>query len=202
MQQFLGVRRGLARDRDEALEGRVVADGQDKVPVRGGHHLIWHDVRVVVPEALRHLARRQVVHALVREQCRRHIKHGDVDVLPDAGERGVPQRRENAHDAMHAGDEVDDRDADLHGLAVGRAGERHDATHGLDEGVVARPLAVRPGLAEAGDRAIHKLRVITLQGRVTQTILVQGPNLEVLNENIASREETANNLLPLRLRVV
>jgi hypothetical protein len=41
-------------------------------------------------------------------------------------------------------------------LAVGAAGDAHQAAHALDQEVVAGARGIGPVLAEAGDRAVHQ----------------------------------------------
>ena len=64
-----------------------------------------------------------------------------------------PLRRE------HAGDDVGDGDAEPERRAVGGAGDAHQPALGLHHRVVARLVAPRAGLAEAGDRAVDEPRV-------------------------------------------
>ena len=66
------------------------------------------------------------------------------------GDRTLVQRGQHAEGAVHAGEQVGDRDAHLGRLRG--AGDRHQAALALGDLVVARPLRLRPVVPEAGDR--------------------------------------------------
>ena len=74
-----------------------------------------------VAAALRRLAGDQVVHRLVGEQRRLHVEHGDIDVVALPGLVAARQRRQHGDRRVHAGHEVDDRNADLLRAAAGLA---------------------------------------------------------------------------------
>jgi hypothetical protein len=74
----------------------------------------------------------------------------------------VQQRGQDGVAGIQAGQDVGQRDADLLRpgafLALGAAGDAHQAAHALDQEIVAGARGVGAVLAEAGDRAIHELR--------------------------------------------
>ena len=52
--------------------------------------------------------------------------------------------------------QVGDRDADAHRALARQAGDRHQPAHALRDLVEARPLAIRPVLAEARDAGVDR----------------------------------------------
>mmetsp|Transcript_87942 Transcript_87942/g.247072 ORF Transcript_87942/g.247072 Transcript_87942/m.247072 type:complete len:352 (+) Transcript_87942:914-1969(+) len=177
----------------------VVGGGEDEMSVLRGHHLVRHDVGVVVANPWLPLLLRKVVHALVLEEGHRHVEHGDVHMLAEAGHRLVPQCRQNADTRVQARGEVKHRKPHFHRLAVGHASNAHGAAHRLDQHVVRGALAVWAGVAEARDAAVDEAREFLLQLLVTQAILVQGSCLEVFDEDVALLEDAPENLsAPLR----
>ncbi|MOA33003.1 hypothetical protein D3C78_1542610 [compost metagenome] len=72
----------------------------------------------------------------------------------------MPQRRQDGRHGVETRRQVRHRVARLHGagarLAIGHAGDAHQAAHGLEDGVVAGQVAIGAGLAESGNRAIHQ----------------------------------------------
>ena len=116
------------------------------------------------------------------------------------------ERRADRDRRVHAGHDVGDRDA--HALrpaarhVVALAGDAHHAAHALDHEVVAGALAVRPGLAEAGDRAVDEARIDRLQVVVAEAVAREVADLVVLDQHVALRGELAHDRLALRLREI
>ena len=83
-----------------------------------------------------------------------------------------------------AGGEIGDRNADTHRAAARRAGDRHQPAHALRDLVEARPLGVRPVLAEAGNAGEHDALVDLLQRLIidAEAVLHVGP--EVLDHDV------------------
>jgi hypothetical protein len=89
-----------------------------------------------------------------------------------------------------------------HRALAGQSGDRHQAAHALGDLVEARPLGVRPVLAEAGNTGEHQLRVGLRQGVVVdaEARLDVGP--EVLDDHVCLVGQTFECLEPtLRLQV-
>src|SRR5207248_638596 len=82
--------------------------------------------------------------------------------------------------------------------AVRLAGHAHHAAHALDHEVVTRPLAIRAGMAETGDRAVHEARVQGAQVLVAEAIAPEITILIVLDQHIAAAHELTRNRLTLR----
>jgi hypothetical protein len=70
------------------------------------------------------------------------------------------------------------------GLAIGMAGDAHQAAHGLHHQVIAGALGIRAVLAKAGDGAVHQARVQRLEALIVQTVLREAAGLEVLHHHI------------------
>ena len=79
-------------------------------------------------------------------------------IVPAAGVAPAVQRGRDADREEEPGRDVADRDADARRRPVGIAGEAHDAAHGLHDHVERRPLAQRPGVAEARRRRVDQPR--------------------------------------------
>ena len=85
-------------------------------------------------------------------------------MLARAGALAGDERRLDGDHRIEAGEDVGKGDADLLRLAVGLAGQVHDAAHALDDEVVAGAVGVGAVLAEAGDRAVDQPRVDRARG--------------------------------------
>src|SRR5262249_33034427 len=116
--------------------------------------------------------------------------------------RALAQRGEDADAGEVAGEQVADRDADPEGPGRLGAGDRHQARHALDDLVVARPVGVGPGLAEARDAGVDQPRVQGGQVLVVdaEPLLHAGP--EVLDEDVGARNEPEQNVVAFRPREV
>src|SRR5581483_3149873 len=118
----------------------------------------------------------------------------------------VHERRADGDRRVHAGDDVGDRHAGALRAAarraVGLAGDAHHAAHALDHEVVARAFAIRPGVAEAGDRAVHEPGMRGLKLLVAEPVALQVAELVVLDEDVGFRGERTHELLAFRLREV
>mmetsp|Transcript_85109 Transcript_85109/g.268448 ORF Transcript_85109/g.268448 Transcript_85109/m.268448 type:complete len:541 (+) Transcript_85109:417-2039(+) len=187
----------FSRDLAEALKLLVVRGGQDEVAVFAWHHLVRNDIRVVVANPDLPLLLRKVVHALVLQQGHGDVQHRDVDVLPHTSFRLVAQGGQDTNDGMETGCKVEHREAHLHRLTVGHAGDAHGAAHGLDEHIIGGPVLVGARLAEARDAAVDQAGVLLLQLLVAEPILAQRAGLEVLYQDLAAVEKSPNDLLTL-----
>ena len=182
----------------QGAELAVVAHGDDHHAVRAGEGLIGGQIGVSVAHPARRIARHEVVGRLIGQHGRLNVEQGDVDVLALARRPRVPQGRQDGVGGVQAGEQIDDRHPDLHRLgarrAVRLAGDGHQPAHGLDHIVVARPVRVRPVLAEAGDGAIDQLRIDRRQRGVVEAVLLQPAGLEVLDHHVAGCSQTTHGL--------
>src|SRR3546814_2365610 len=101
------------------------------------------------------------------------VEHADVDELALAGKLLVAHGGEDRDRGVHAGHQIGDRHADLHGRALRLAGQAHDAAHRLDQRIVAGPRRVGAGLAEAGDRTEDQPGNFLLELGVGQAVALQ-----------------------------
>jgi hypothetical protein len=97
----------------------------------------------------------------------------------------------DADDRVEAGEDVDERDAHLGGLAAGLvalAGDAHEPADGLHEQVVTRQVA--PGrVSEARDRAVDHSGVLGRDGIVAEAELLHGAGFEVLDDHVGGAGE-------------
>ena len=108
-----------------------------------------------------------------------------------------PKRRENGDGGIDAGEDVGIGDADLLRLALGLAGQVHDAAHALDHQVVAGAMRIGAVLPKPGDRAIDEPRIDLSQALVVESVLLQSVDLEVLDEHIGMRSKPPHQRPPL-----
>ena len=148
---------------------------------------------------LRHLARRQVVHALVGQGGDLHVQQRHINVLANAGALTAEQCSLDRHGGIQAGHQVGKRHANFLRAAARQiitlASNAHQATDALDDEVVTRLFSTRAGLAETGDGAIHQAWIDLGQGRVIQAITGQGAGLIVLDQYIRAGRQSAYQLL-------
>jgi hypothetical protein len=117
---------------------------------------------------------------------------------PAPGRGPLVQRGQDRRDRVDAGEDVGDRDAGFLRLAVGLAGDRHQAGHALDDEIVAGAMGIGPGLAEAGDRAIDQPRVHRREAVVVEPVFRQPADLEVLDHHIGAGDQVADLRLAVR----
>ena len=188
----LGQIRPLDRRAEPTVEPVVRARDRDRA-VGGGEGLVRHDARVGVAVAPRLLAGDERRARDVDERRERDVVERDLDPLAATGdERGEHARRRGI-----AGQDVDDRDADLQRRPVCLAGYRHQAALGLDHEVVAGPL-----VAEARDGAVDELGVLAPEPLVAGAEPVGDSRPEVLDDDVGAPGEASKRLLRLRAREV
>src|SRR5437868_5346883 len=79
------------------------------------------------------------------------------------------------------------------------AGDAHQTAHRLEDRVVAGARRVRPGLAEAGHRAIDDAGIDGADGLVIEAVSPEIADLVVFHEDVAGFGELANDRLPFGL---
>ena len=124
-------------------------------------------------------------------------------MLAAASDIAVAQRGLDGDRGIQAGKKVSHRDTDLlrpaAGAVITLAGHAHQAAQALDCVVVARPIAVRAGLSEAGDGAVNEARLRGQQTRCVQAIASHVAHLEVLDQDIGPSGQSAHQGLPFGL---
>ena len=176
------VQRG---DVAEFAELRIIADGEDDMPVGGGEGLIGNDVRMRVAEAPRRGAADHIVQRLVGEAGDADIEQAHIDMLAGAGARRMHDGGQNRGGGVGAGQDIDKGDTDLHRHAVGLSGDAHQPAHALDHEIISGAVRIRPVLAESGDRAIDELRIDSAKRFIVESVFRQTADLEILHEDIA-----------------
>jgi hypothetical protein len=101
---------------------------------------------------------------------------------PAAGAGPLVQRGDDTERAVHARDQVRDRDADLGRLAG--AGDRHQPALTLGDLVVAGSRRLRPVVPEPGDRQDDEAGVQLVQPRDREAQPVEDPDPEVLHQHV------------------
>ena len=114
-----------------------------------------------LPRRAGRLAGREVVRALVGEDRDLRVEQREVEMLAGAGLRAVRERGADARSlaympVIRSAIGMPTLLRPAAGQVVALAGDAHQPAHALDHEVVAGPLAARPGLAEAGDRAVDE----------------------------------------------
>src|SRR5215467_2021047 len=127
---------------------------------------------------------------------RRHTRlQGDwsSDVCSsDLGPLTLAKSEHHGQRGVRAGHEVGEREADLR-RRFGLAGGEDQAGLALDQQVVRLAVRVGTGLAVAGDAAIDKPLMVSLQVRVAETEALGDTGCEVLEEDVRFRCEPAGD---------
>src|SRR5581483_10074500 len=76
------------------------------------------------------------------------------------------------------------------------SGDAHESAQRLRDGIVAGPVRIRPGLSEAGDRAVDQSRMQLAQRVVVELVAREIADLVVLHQHVALRGQGAHQLLP------
>ncbi len=119
------------------------------------------------------------------------------DQATAAGARPFVQFGDHAVGAVHPGQQVRDRHADLgRGLRV-RPGHRHQSGLTLRDLVVAGAATLRSVMAEAGDRQHHQRRVEFGQPRHGEAESVEHARPEVLQQHVTAPDEFGQRVPPV-----
>ncbi len=117
------------------------------------------------------------------------IEQGDIDMLPPARTLALGERGLNADGAVKTGEDIDPCNADLLRLAIGCAGQVHDAAHALDQEIITGLGGAGAGLAEAGDRTIDEARVEGGERWVIEPVTGKAAELEIFDEHVGAGDE-------------
>ena len=127
------------------------------------------------------------------------VEHRDLDRAPAPGALAVEQRGDDAAVEMHAGEEVAQRRARLHRLAVGKAGDVHDAGHRLHGEVHRRIVAIEALLAVAGALRIDEARVDLVHRLDAEAEPLRHAGREVLHQHVGALDHLDQQVAPLRV---
>jgi hypothetical protein len=106
------------------------------------------------------------------------------------------QGREDRDAGVEAGEQIGDRNAYAHRpaarIAVGQAGDAHQAAHALDHEIITGAVRVRPVLAESGNRSDDQLRFRRAQCLGIESELLEAADLEIFDHDIALPRQLPN----------
>lgn len=118
-----------------------------------------------------------------------------------AGRVAVPERREHADGEILRREDVDERDADLHGRAVALAGDVHEAAERLHDEVVAGA-ARAAGRAEARDRGGDDAGVELAHRLVADAEAVERARQEVVDGDVGVSDKPAHDAQVVLVREI
>ena len=187
------VRRELAerRARAELREHRVGADADVDLAVARREHAVGGEEGEAAAELAGQVAGAGVVGDEVADQVQRGVVQRGLDALADAGAVAHAQREHDAERGVGAGDRsiaegpirTDGRPGSP--VMLMWPGER------LQQLVVARLLAQRPGLAEARDAAVDEAGPAAPKLLVADPEPVGDAGLEALDDDVGAAHERA-----------
>ena len=152
-----------------------------------------------IADTLGHFAGDQIIERLERQRADGGIDQRGVDIAAAAGVLAAGERGENADRGIDAGENIGDRHADPHRRPVRRAGHAHDAADALRHQIVAGARRRRPGLAEAGHRAIDQAGIVGGEALVIEAEFGEPADLEILDQHVGARRELFDDALAFRL---
>ncbi len=173
----------------DAPEEAVVARRDDDLPLLRLEGAKRCDRGMPRADRPGHAPRRHVARDRVLEQRDLAIEHRDVHVGASPRALALVEGRDRRRGREHAGGDVADRRAHARGLALGLAGQAHDAAHRLHDHVVGRALAQRPRGAEPGDGDQHEPRPARAQALPVVAELRERARPEVLDQHVGAREQ-------------
>ena len=184
----------------------VVTDDQHHLSVDASITVAWESSRQAIPQTLWNDASIKVTHAKIGQRRHLHVQQRHVDVLSQSGHMPFVDRGKDGNRRIKRGQLIGDRHPGLSGAAarrtVGITGNAHEAAQRLHDRVVARPLGVRPGLAEAGDRAIDQPRIDRLQDFKIEPVARKRSYLVVLDQHIRLRNQAQDQFAAHFIREV
>ena len=177
----------------------LVADDVD-LPLAAAERAGGRGSRGLVANGLRRDAR--VVEVADRpggHGAQRRIQHGDVDALALSGHAAAIQRGRHGKGGDDGGHAVADHIAGAGRRGLGGAGHAHQPGEALDDLVVARPLAQRTFLAEAGYGAVDDARVHCLQFLEAEAKSLHGAGAEILEDDVGLGHQAQEQRLAARV---
>jgi hypothetical protein len=184
----------LAENPTQFGELAVVTGRDDDMAVGDREHLVGHHHGVRIAEPLRNFSGHEEAERLVGEHAHLDVQQRDVDVAAASGLFALGERRENADHRIDAAEDIGERDADPHRLAIRRSRNRHDPAHALDQQIIAGAMRIGPVLAKARDRAVDKTGVEARKVFIVEAELSETPDLEVLDQDVGARRQLAHDL--------
>ena len=148
----------------------------------------------MVAHGRRHLAGVHVLRRLEGEAARQRLEERGLHPLPAARLSALDQGHEDAEGREVPREQIADGNPDAERRRLGRAREPHEPRHPLHDLVVARPLAVRTLLAEAGDTRIDEPWVVAGECLVVDAEPVLDVGAVVLHDHVRPRREPLQDL--------
>ena len=148
-----------------------------------------------IADALGHFAGDQIVERLERQHADRGVDQRGVHIAALSGLLAPRQGREDADRRIDAGENVGHGNPGAHGLAVGGAGQAHDAAHALGHEIVTGARRVGAGLAEAGHRRVDQPRVGWREACIVESEFGEAADFEVLDQHVGARRKFLDDAL-------
>ena len=178
----------------------VLAARVDVLPVARPEGRARRHVGHAVPGPAVHGPELIVLDGVEIEQAEDRLVQREIDHLALAtGRVAMVQRRHDREGAEDAGDQVSHRIARRHRRAVRLADQIGEAAHRLGGAAEPRPVAIRAGLAEAGNAQQDQARVGALELVVAQAPALEGARAIVLRHHVRRAREPLEQLRSLRL---
>ena len=187
----------LDRSAEPGVEPVIGRSHRDPA-IGGAERLVGDDARVRVSVAQRLCSREQGARSDVDEGGEGAVEERDLDEVTFPRELAPTERGEDRCCRMEAGQYVDDRDAHLHGLTVGLAGDRHQAALGLHGEVVTRPVT-RLARTEAADRAVDDTGPALAHSLVVEPQPRCAAGAKVLDHDVGACAQLERELTTIRI---
>ena len=150
-----------------------------------------------------HLRRQLAVGQIVADEGvqERHLAlhHRHIHLLSATGFFLHAQRRHDAERGIQPRCQIGDGDAAAHAASARLAGDADHAAFGLQYQIERRAVFIRPGLAEAGDRAVDDAGVAGLGFFVIEAEFFQRADAKIFNHHIATLDHIKKDRLAARV---
>src|SRR5258705_9793221 len=173
----------------ETLPQSLAADGELHGTVGGVEQAVRADGRMAISVRLADLAGHRPVRALKGVHTNDGGEQRRPYDLAASGSLTLVEGCQDSEGAVHAGQQVRDRDPDALKVARGRAGYRHQPSFALDDLVVTWPPGFGPVVTEAADRQHDQTGVDLGQPLLGEAEPVQDAGPEVFHEHVGLANE-------------
>ena len=190
---------GKAVEADHAhqdAELPIVAYRDHHIAVGCLERLIRHHSRVLVAPARGIFARHQHRRADIGQHRQLAVVEGEIDVLADPVTVGGNQGSKHRLRGRHAGKQVRNCHAHADRRLVASAVDRHQATGGLNDIVIARQCRERTFAPVSRDRAIDEAGVDRRQAGIIEPVFVEPAELEIFDHDIGLRAKAFTAACP------
>ena len=153
---------------------------------------------MIIADLTGDLARHQPARCLEIHHVDHRLEQRCMDPASDTCRFTLEQRDEDRLDEEPASGEIDDRDADPDRSLAGKAGDRHEAAHALQDLVDAGAVSIGTCLAEARDAGINDARIDRLQAFVVYAKPMLHPRPHVLDDDVGALHQLFEDREALR----